>query len=228
MIVRGTIAPGSALIERSMSEVVGASRSTVRSALQRLAHERFVTVSSIGPRYSRFFIGPLTIDEMRELYYMFGALDGIAARNAAALPQEERLRVAGAARPLARAHLAAGSGDKPQYERIQKLDSQFHNSYVQAAAGPLLLQEYTSLRPHVDRYGIFYASALIRELPSEVYQEHSAIIDAIEAGDPAAAERAAVANWRNASVRFAAVMGEWGERGNWESLGEIRRAIAGH
>lgn len=226
LIVRGTIAPGSPLIERHMAEVVGASRSTVRSAFQRLAHERFVTVSSIGSHYSRFFVGSLTIDEMREWYYMFGALDGLAARGAACLSEEERRRVADAARPLARAHLEAGSGDEPHYERIQNLDSQFHGMYVRAGSGPLLLREYTSLRPHVDRYGIFYATALIRELPSEVFQEHTAIIDAMEAGDPDAAERAAVANWRNASVRFAAVMREWGERGNWKALGGGQSSLA--
>lgn len=226
LIVHGTIAPGSPLIERNVAELVGASRSTVRNALQQLAHERFVTVSRIGSRYSRFCAGSLTIDEMREWYYMFGALDGIAARGAAALPEEERRQLADAARPLARAHLEAGSGDEPRYERIAKLDSEFHGTYVQAGGGPMLLREYGSLRPHVDRYGTFYATALIRKLPSEVFQEHSAIADAIEAGDPDAAERAAVANWRNASVRFAAVMSEWGERGNWEGRGENRRSVA--
>jgi hypothetical protein len=83
-------------------------------------------------------------------------------------------------------------------------------------AGPLLLRQYAIMRPHVDRYGIYYATALIRELPSEVLSEHLAIVEAIEAGDAEAAERAAVTNWRNAAERFAADMREWGERGHWE------------
>lgn len=219
MIVRGTLAPGSPLIERKVAEVVGGSRSTVRSALQQLAREGLVTVSSIGSHYTRFLVGPLTVEEMREWYHIFGALDGLAARGAAALPDDERQRVVTAAREFAYAHYEAGSGSRPRYDRIQELDARFHDSYVQAGGGTLLLRHYESMRPHVDRYGIFYATALIRELPSEVLKEHLAIVDAIEAGDADAAEKAAVTNWRNASVRFAEVMLEWGERGTWASIG---------
>lgn len=158
---------------------------------------------------------------------MFGALDGIAARGAAELAVEERLAIADTARSLAKAHYDAGSGSTPHYERIQELDSQFHETYVNAGAGPLLLREHASLSPHVKRYGIFYATALITELPSDVLKEHCAIADAIEAGDAEAAERAAVTNWRNATVRFAAVMREAGERGNWQALGARRKSGPG-
>lgn len=155
---------------------------------------------------------------------MFGALDGIAARGAAELPQDERLVIADTARSLAKAHYDAGSGTTPHYDRIQELDSRFHDTYVNAGAGPLLLREHASLRPHVQRYGIFYATALITELPSEVLKEHNGIADAIEAGDADAAERAAVTNWRNATVRFAVVMREAGERGNWQARGARRKS----
>lgn len=217
------MAPGSPLIERRVADVVGASRSTVRHALLQLANEGHVIVSSIGDHYSRFFVGPLTIDEMREWYFIFGALDGIAARGAAALPLPRRRRLAERIRELARAHLEAGTGDDPHYDRIQRLDAELHGSYVQAGGGPRLLQEHAALRPHVDRYGTFYATALIRKLPTEIFHEHRAIADAIEAGNPDAAERAAVTNWRNATVRFEAVMRRWGERGNWESNGTQRK-----
>ncbi len=218
LIVRGTIAPGSPLIERHVAEVMGASRSTVRNALQRLSAEGHVVVSSIGEHYSRCFVGPLTIDEMREWYFICGALDGIAARGAAGLPGAQRQPLAVKVRTLARAHLDAGTGDDPHYDQIQRIDAELHRSYVQAGGGPRLLKEHAACKPHVDRYGTFYATALIRKLPTEIYLEHCAIADAIEAGDPDAAERAAVANWRNATDRFEAVMRRWGERGNWKAV----------
>lgn len=225
LIVRGAVSPGSPLIERQVAEVLGASRSTVRNALQRLASEGHVVASRIGDHYSRFFVGPLTIDEMREWYFIIGALDGIAARGAAVLPSVARRPLAQEIRSLARAHLEAGSGDDPQYDRIQRIDAALHGSYVQAGGGPRLLQEHAACRPHVDRYGTFYATALIRNLPSEVYVEHCAIAEAIEAGDPDAAEHAAVANWRNATNRFEAVMRSSGERGNWDAAGVPGRAL---
>ena len=224
LIVHGVLAPGSPLIERNVAEVVDASRSTVRNALHQLAHEGFVVVSSIGPHYSRFLVGPLTIGDMREWYHMIGALDGIAARGAAGLSAAERAGIAEAARGLAMAHFEAGSGATPHYDQIQELDSRFHGTYVNAGAGPLLLREHASLRPHVERYGIFYATALITELPADVLKEHCDIVDAIEAGDADGAERAAVMNWRNATVRFAAVMRESGERGNWQAMGARRKS----
>ena len=180
----------------------------------------FVEAASIGEHYSRFFVGPLTIDEMREWYFVFGALDGIAARGAAVLPGRRRRELAERIRELAGAHLEAGTGEDPRYDRIQRLDTSLHETYVQAGGGPRLLQQHASIRPHVDRYGIFYATALIQKLPSEIYVEHSAIADAIQAGDADAAERAAVSNWRNATVRFEGVMRIWGERGNWKADGK--------
>jgi DNA-binding GntR family transcriptional regulator len=213
LIVRGSMGPGSPLIERRVAEVVDSSRSTVRSALQRLAHEGFVTVSKIGSSYSRYFVRSLTISEMRERYYIYGALDGLAARAAAGLPEEERKEIAEAGRQLAQAHLEAGSGSEPHYDRVQQLDSRFHATYVQAGGGPILLKEHASLAPHVERYGRFYATALIQTLPSDVFIEHNAIVDAIEDGNADAAERAAVTNWRNATTRFAAVMRRRGEQG---------------
>lgn len=205
------------MIERRMAQVVGVSRTTVRNALQRLTHEGFVTISEIGTRYSRFFVGPLTLSEMEEWYYVVGALDGIAARRASMLPREDRRTIAKRVRTLAAEHLEAGTGANPHFERVQEKDALLHGTYVSAGGGPRLLREHSLIRPHVERYGRFYATALIRELPLEVFQEHNAIADALEAGDPDAAEAAAVSNWRNGSARFAQVMSEWGERGTWES-----------
>jgi DNA-binding GntR family transcriptional regulator len=222
LIVSGAMAPGSPVIDQRVAEVVGVSRTTVRTALRQLAGEGFVTSVSVGNHHSRFEVGPLTIDEMHEWYSIVGALDGIAARGAAALPQAQRQEIALRVSELARAHLEAGSGDDPHHDQVQQLDAALHGTYVQAGGGPRLLQEYAAVRPHVDRYGIFYATALILKLPSEIYHEHCAIADAIAAGDLDLAERAAVTNWRNATVRFETVMRRWGERGTWETHGKAQ------
>ena len=220
LIVSGAMAPGSPVIDQRVAEVVGASRTTVRSALRQLAGEGFVTSVSIGDHHSRFDVGPLTIDEMREWYAIYGALDGIAARSAATLGAPRREEIGQRVQELARAHLEAGSGDDPKHDNVQCIDAALHGLYVQAGGGPKLLQQYATVGPHVERYGIFYATALILKLPSEIYHEHCAIADAIAAGDPDLAERAAVTNWRNATVRFETVMRRWGERGNWAADGK--------
>jgi len=220
LIVSGAMAPGSPVIDQRVAEVIGVSRTTVRSALSQLAAEGYVKSVSLGEHHSRFDVGPLTIDEMREWYSIYGALEGIAARGAAALPGPRRREIGERVRELAQAHLEAGSGDDPRHDQVQRIDAALHNTYVQAGGGPRLLQQYAMIGPHVERYGIFYATALIRKLPSEIYHEHCAIADAIAAGDPDLAERSAVANWRNATVRFETVMRRSGERGHWAAEGK--------
>ena len=222
LIVSGAMAPGSSVIDRRVAEVIGVSRTTVRTALRQLASEGFVTSVSIGEHHSRLGVGPLTIDEMCEWYSIYGALDGIAARGAATMALPRRQEIAQRVSELARAHLEAGTGDDPHLDQVQRLDASLHGTYVQAGGGPRLLQQHATVGPHVDRYGIFYATALIRELPSEIYHEHCAIADAIAAGDPDLAERAAVTNWRNATRRFETVMRRWGERGHWAADGNAQ------
>ncbi len=215
LIVSGAMAPGSPVMDQRVAEVVGVSRTTVRSALRQLAAEGYVTSVSIGDHHSRFDVGPLTIDEMREWYSIYGALEGIAARGAAMLAGPLRREIAECVRELAQAHLDAGSGDDPRHDQVQRIDADLHNTFVQAGGGPRLLQQYAMVGPHVERYGTFYATALVRKLFTEIYHEHCAIADAIAAGDPDLAERSAVANWHNATVRFETVMRRSGERGNW-------------
>ena len=222
LIVSGAMSPGSPVIDQRVAEVVGVSRTTVRSALRLLAGEGFVTSVIVGEHHSRFEVAPLTIDEMREWYSIYGALDGIAARGAATLGAPRRQEIGQRVQELARAHLEAGSGDDPKHGKVQCVDAALHGTYVQAGGGPRLLQQYATVGPHVERYGIFYATALILKLPSEIYHEHCAIADAIAAGDPVLAELAAVTNWRNATVRFETVMRSWGERGNWAADRKVK------
>ena len=174
LIVAGRLAPGAPLIERRTADLAGASRPTVRSALQRLEQEGFVTVSRIGGRYSRFLVAPVTIEAMRECYFLMGAVDGLAARGAAQLPSAQRKALASELKTLNKKLLAYGRGDEPRFDEIEPTDSEFHGACVAAAAGPWLLREYSTLRPHAKRFGQFYASALTRRIPFEVFLEHEA------------------------------------------------------
>jgi DNA-binding GntR family transcriptional regulator len=184
LIVSGRLSPGSPLIERQMAELTRSSRPTVRSALQRLEQERFITTAQIGERYSRFLVAPVTIEAMREGYYIFGALDGLAARKAAEFPIRERDALAAEMQKRNDELLRYGRGDEPRFNEIEPADARFHGSYVEAAAGPWLRQQYDTLRPHMKRFGRFYGTALTQKVPTEVFQEHDAIVSAIRSGEP--------------------------------------------
>jgi DNA-binding GntR family transcriptional regulator len=83
-----------------------------------------------------------------------------------------------------------------------------------ASAGPRLLAELDVLQPQAERYERVYTTAIICAF-DEAAREHAAIVEAIRAGNPDAAESAVVRNWRGCAERYAQVVTILGERGNW-------------
>jgi DNA-binding GntR family transcriptional regulator len=112
--------------------------------------------------------------------------------------------------------MAAESRKRVTVTRLFDLDQAFHGGYVDGVGGPRLVALHHAIKPQVERYARLYISALVDELGTSV-QEHAAIIRAIAAGDPAAAQRAVETNWRNAASRLAQVIAEHGERGIWHA-----------
>jgi len=214
LIVSGQLPPGGRIAERAVAERLGLSRTPVRSALHRLQQEGFVDSYGRG-REQRLVVAPLTQDDGREIMLIVGHLEGLAARTAAQLPSEQRTQVVRRLRELNRA-MAAESRKRVTVTRIFDLDQAFHSGYVDGVSGPRLVALHHAIKPQVERYARLYISALVDELATSV-QEHAAIIRAIAAGDPAAAQRAVETNWRNAASRLAQVIAEHGERGIWHA-----------
>src|ERR671939_877763 len=84
LIVQGSVAPGSRIIETEIATRLGVSRTPVREALQRLQQEGFVN-GTPGAQQSRLTVAPLTRDDVHELLDIVGALEGLGARRAAAM-----------------------------------------------------------------------------------------------------------------------------------------------
>jgi DNA-binding GntR family transcriptional regulator len=148
----------------------------------------------------------MTAADMRELFLMVGALDGVAARLAAELPESPRRAVAGAAGTInVRLRAVSGSG-AADIRAAQDLDIEFHHAYEQAASGPRLLAKLAALQARRERYIRVYTEALFQaHRQQESFDEHGAIIDAIARGDADAAERHALFNHRNALERYCRV-----------------------
>jgi DNA-binding GntR family transcriptional regulator len=211
LIVTGRIAPGALIIETETAAQLGVQRSHLRLALLRLAQMGFVETTARGA-YSRTRVTPLTMDDAVELFSVVGALEGIAARAAAALPEPAREALASDLTRINADLLAASRAKPPAYQRTNDLDLAFHRCYVERAGGPRVRTLYDSVKPQADRYERLYTSALLDQIALSV-AEHAAIIAAIAKGDADAAERAAEMNWRNAAERLRAVIATSGERG---------------
>ena len=85
---------------------------------------------------------------------------------------------------------------------------------MEGGAGPRLLALHDAVKPQAERYVRLYTSALVDELAKSV-DEHSVIVDRIDAGNADVAQRAVIRNWRNAAGRLSRVIATLGERGSW-------------
>lgn len=211
LIVRGRLAPGSRLIETEIAERLGLSRTPVRSALQRLMQEGYISDPGRG-RQSRPFVAPLTQCDARELFYIVGELEALAAWRAAR--QEKRRRLVDKLNRLNSNLLGETKRRRPSRERIFQFDARFHRSYVKAGAGPRLLALHNAIKPQAERYARLYVETLFDQIAVSV-AEHQIIVDAIEQGECDLAQTSVQTNWRNAAHRLSGVIGRAGELGSW-------------
>jgi GntR family transcriptional regulator, rspAB operon transcriptional repressor len=211
-IVTLRLAPGAPLTEMDLCERLHISRTPVRTALLRLQQEGLVAQGA-----GRMTVAPLTADDMRELFLMVGALDGVAARLAAGLDEAKRRALVEEATVLNdRLKRLSSTTDLADIRSAQDLDQRFHRCYEAAASGPRLLAKLRALHAQRERYVRVYTEALVHAHGvKDSLDEHAAIIDAIRAGDAESAGRHANFNYRNALERYRRIVAVHGERGNW-------------
>lgn len=211
MIVKGKLAPGSRLVETQISEHFDVSRGTVRSALERL-HGQGLAVHSGSGRQSRLSVAPVTKEDARELYFLVGEIEALAALWATQRTPAEVRSLATTLRSLNREILELEEAGDLTSERFLELDRNFHWAFVEAGGARTrgLLQ---SLRPQMERYAQLYSASIVGGGAALAVDEHAAIIEAFEAGDPEAVADAVRANWRKGAARLDTIIdhtGEWG------------------
>jgi DNA-binding GntR family transcriptional regulator len=213
MIVHGRLAPGSWIIESDLANLLHMSRTPTRAALQWLQHEGYVVERGTGSK-SRVMVAPLTLSDARELYAIVGSIEGIAGRNTAALAPEQRKAVVGALKELHSKMVKIAKSSAPDPVEFADTDTAFHDQVVQSSAGPRLLAIYNGIKPQTDRYWNLYSQLITEDMKTSC-AEHSAIVDAIAAGDGKCTERALEVNWSNGAERLAKAIQKFGERGTW-------------
>jgi DNA-binding GntR family transcriptional regulator len=183
LIVSGELPPGSFLSERSLAARLGMSKTPVRSALERLEMERFITVS---PQQGIIVRG-LSLSEINDHYDLRTALETFVVRQLAGHLQPEQ-SAALDANMQAMAE-AAEARDKP---RFMALDTEFHLMLCESLGNQEILRVMVHQRdkfmrvimPLIERHG---------ERLSQTLAEHTGIVEAVRAGDGAlAAERVAL------------------------------------
>ena len=211
LIVDGRLAPGSRIVERDLVDLLGVSRTPVRTALHRLQQEGYVIGLHRGHR-QRLIVTPLTQEDATELLEMVGALEGIALRRVARLDPAERRVIIDRLRRINSTFAKIANGRHPDPRRMSAIDEAFHRTFVVRGAGARLLAMHESLQPQTYRLRRLHHYRA-RELTPQSIDEHNEIIAAIERGDARGAMLSGQKNWQNAAVRVGEVLTRLGEYG---------------
>lgn len=211
LILFRRLSAGTPIIQARMAEDLGHSRATLRAALQRLVREGYMVETALGT-YSRFVVASLTVEDMRDLFFVVGALEGVAIREVAALPLEDREELAKQMELFNERALAFVTASEIDPEQANQWDTEFHIAFTSRSTGSRVLSQLQSIRPQVDRYRDLYVNRVAGEARILASPEHQAIVEAIRVGDPDVAERAVVRHWRSGSVRLAELIRKVGER----------------
>ncbi len=184
---------GTPLIEAALAAQFGVSKTPVREALHRLAHSGLVdmelargaTVHSLSP------------DEIRDISELRAELEPLALRQG--IPHLSSSDLQHMRQTLAHAKEALTAND---YRKLSLLNSSFHNALTQHAPNQLLLKWLESLS---DRRRLISMQGWSLDNHSQrEWDEHSAIVDALEASDG----EAAVSRLRDHILRFSQIVTE--------------------
>jgi DNA-binding GntR family transcriptional regulator len=198
-IVDGRLAEGERINEVHLAQELGVSRTPLREALGRLAHEGALrAVPRIG-----YFVRPLTLDELEQIYPIRALLDPEALRLAG-LPSPERMQ---RLRDLNAQIAAARDADA-----VIGLDDAWHLELVAACPNRVLLELIEQFIRRTRRYEV----ALMRERTNVATagDAHATILAALERGDLDAACSALKANLQTGFEPIAAWLRTRNSRGD--------------
>jgi DNA-binding GntR family transcriptional regulator len=177
-ILDGQLPPGSRVTVRPLAQQLGLSPTPLQGALAALEREGFL----IAIPHRGYFVPEVGINDLLELYELREAVDGIAARRAAASPEHgpvaDDLRVL-----LEQQRVAVDSDDLSAYG---DLDLLFHRRIWEGSNNSRLLRIAENLIAQV-RLGNRLSAQAPGRLPAALV-EHEAILTAIGNGDARAAE----------------------------------------
>lgn len=175
-ILTGELAPGSHHSVYRLSDELGVSRTPVREAVLRLADLGLVTIE----RNRGITIRGVRAEDVRDVFELRLLLEVPAAAGAAAQADSalaKRLRAA-----LDAMRSAARAGDEATFFGH---DRALHAALGEALGNPRLSQEVDRLRDSIQVRGVSTIDTT-RTL-ADVAEEHTPIVEAVAAGDAAAA-----------------------------------------
>lgn len=178
-IVSGRLQPNERLVEADLTRALGVTRTAVRAALQRLAHEGLVEHERNRGAKVRF----VSEQEAVEILEARSVLEGLIARKAAENARPEDLARLRALTGTMRELLATGD-----LLTMSEANTRLHEILLELAGHRTVERLVSTLNSQLVRFQ--YRTILVLGRPEQSLAEHTAIVEAVAAGDPEAAEAA--------------------------------------
>lgn len=181
MIVRGSLKPGERMVERSLCEVLGVSRTPMREALKLLHQDGLIEISrNRGARVATYEAA-----EAECLFEVIAALEATAAARFARLaPPEAMERLAELHRSMLRHH------ERRELDAYFDTNTAIHDLIVEGAENPTLTASHRRLMLRARRGR--YMAIMDDGRWTQAVREHEALMAALRAG----ASDAAMSIWR--------------------------------
>jgi DNA-binding GntR family transcriptional regulator len=176
-ILSGAVTGGTPILQQEVADQLGFSRIPVRDAIKHLSAEGLVTIES----NRRVIVTQMTLADVREVFFMRAALEGLAARAAA-----EKLSDAVLARlAVLVERMEPAETDPTDWLRIH---DEFHGMLIAQSGMPRLQREIDRLRSAIEPYiRVFLATHGMGELKGSKHRE---LLAALKRRDGEHAERA--------------------------------------
>ena len=196
-ILTGELQPNERLVELELSDRMGLGRTAIRTALVRLEADGLVE----RERHRGAKVRLVSETEAAEIVETRAVLEGLCARQAALRATEEdvaRLReILDSMRGLLDRGDLMGASDE---------QATLHRTIAELSGHETARRLILGLNSQIVRYQ--YRTILAPGRPRDSFAEHTAIVDAIAAGDPEAAEEAMRAHLANVAGTLPAGRGE--------------------
>ena len=199
MLLDGRFAAGERMVEGQIAEELGISRTPLREALHRLAQEGMLEKRPAGG----YQVRKLKRSEVEDAIALRSMLESHAARLAATRATPEEVRALRA--NLAQFDAASAQGD---LSGLVEVNTAFHMLLRTAAHSPLLLQLLEEMDGVVER--MLRPLISLNEADWNA-QDHTSIVDAVEAGAGEAAARAMQAHVEHGREKILPQLGDKAE-----------------
>jgi GntR family transcriptional regulator, gluconate operon transcriptional repressor len=186
-ILAGRLASGERISDMRVAEEMGISRAPVREALRQLAARGLVQEE---PRRGAF-VTRLTRSRVKEVYDCRRALEGLAARRLASRAHKDSEAAATLRAIVEEMDEAAGEGDPLTMAQV---DHRFHVTLCELTGNSWLVRLYEQLADQSRMMQALDSVAHAESDKRDLVMRHEPIVEAIESGNPKAAERAVVAH----------------------------------